>query len=168
MTKNTARKTAAKRTAPKTKPEPQAAEPRAAEPRAAEPMDKTMPEDPTLVSVPPNRARPCWAIKRLVSEVSGVFPDIPTELSNYTGRNAALDVSFDTSVLDNDDAISLIEVLAMLNTDPRVETVVYDDPTEAVLISMKSHPTTMDRPDPFGVDAALRTMLAPSEEVSTE
>lgn len=138
MTKRTTRKTAAKKTAP---------EPKAPEPKAPEPMDPDAREGTAAPRT--NNQRPCWAIKTLVAEVHSLFPETPVEFSNYNGRNTALDVSFDLTTLDNDDAISLIEALALTQNDERVVGVVSED--GALLVSMRANPRTQDSREPFGV-----------------
>lgn len=143
MSKSTTKKAAASKTAKA----PQAMDESVRELPVGEPMD--------------NNRRVCRAIKTLVAEVADLYPGVPYEVSNYNGRNTALDVSFDATALDNDEAITFIQLLGLVETDERVAEVVTDD--NQVLISMLNSPRTYDLTGPFGLDDAY-SILTSGEE----
>ena len=127
-----------------------------------EQADKSQPMDPTtkevLVGTPQiNRQRVCWAAKTLVAEVDELFPETPVEYSNYNGRNTALDVTFDFTVLDLPDRDTAIALLELLSTDSRVDEVIEGGAQmdAQVLVSFKPNATTQDSREPFGLGDAL-------------
>lgn len=130
--------------------------------KEATPMDPSVREEsvgtPTV-----NTRRVCYAAKTLVAEVEALFPETPVEYSNHDGRNTALDVSFDLTVLDSEDAASFLTLMSLLddpahNDDPRIREVVVED--GAVLVGFKSDPRTQDSRDPFGLADALSVLNA--------
>jgi hypothetical protein len=132
-------------------------------------MDPTVTE--AKVGTPkPNNQRACWAAKTLVAEVREVFPETPVEYSNYDGRNTALDVMFDLTGLDPQDAHDLALVLELLNDtayneDQRIDTVIAGggDQKGQVLVSFKSSPRTQDNREPFGILDALSVLSGKDE-----
>src|SRR5690606_4954535 len=72
--------------------------------RVDEPLDPSYPEQRGAGAPANNNKRACYAIKTLVDEVGDLFPEITHQLSNYDGRNTALDVSFDLTGLDQGEA----------------------------------------------------------------
>ena len=116
--------------------------------KKSEPMDTNIRER-SVGEIHQNMKRTCHAIKQLVAEVAELFPETPVEYSNYDGRNTALGVTFDLTVHDNDEAITLCQLLGLVETDERVEQVIVEDQQGYVLI--KSHPLTQDSRDSFGL-----------------
>lgn len=135
MTKSTTKKTT---TSPK----------KADTPKAPEPMDSRITE--AKVGTPSsNNERVCYAAKTLVAEAHELFPETPVEYSNPDGRNTMLDVSFDLTALDTNEADELTALLELVKTDARVADVLVDDDT--VLISFKASARTQDSRDSFGL-----------------
>lgn len=137
--------------------------------KAPEPMDDSVREVP--VGTPStNRQRVCGAIKQLVAEFTGLFPETPVEYSNYDGRNTALDVTFDLTALDEDtDRVDAFNLLALLddsayNNDPRIDYVLSSQEDGAVLVSMRSSLRTQDLRDPFGLADALSVLAGEDED----
>lgn len=144
MTKNTTRKAPAKKAAAsKTKAAP-------------EPMDAAIREEPVGVMAS-NRKRNCYALSTLVTEFRDLFPETPIETSNYTGLNVALDVTFDLTVLDNDDAILATQLLGLVENDSRVERVVSED--TQTLVSFFASFRTQDSREPFNLGDAYMVLV---------
>lgn len=121
--------------------------------------DKSTPMDATIreerVGTPAvNRQRVCWAAKTLVAEVDELYPEIPVEYSNHDGRNTALDVTFDLTVLDSTDSDMLVTLLELTSSDSRIAYVIVGD-EDVVLVSFEGNPRTQDSRDPFGLSDAL-------------
>lgn len=136
--------------------------------KKAQPMDPSIAENRTPV-VKPNQSRVCWAIKTLNEEVWSLFPETPVEYSNYTGRNVALDVTYDLTALDAEtDRIDLPNLLPLIAGDPRVSTVSiskdYEGFPEYVLVSMNASARTQDRREPFGLVDALAVFAEPGSD----
>lgn len=136
--------------------------------KAPEPMDDSVREAPMGTPVT-NHQRVCGAIKQLVREFHALFPETPVEYSNFDGRNTALDVTFDLTVLDAEtdrvDALNLLHLLGddAYNNDPRVEYVLVSQEDSAVLVSMRSNARTQDSPEPFGLAEALSVLAGEDE-----
>lgn len=134
--------------------------------KVVKPMDDGIREQ--AVGVPnANNRRVCYAIKTLVAEVLELFPETPVEYSNYDGRNTALDVTFDLTVLNADDRETLSTLLQLLgdraySEDQRIREVTYDD--SAVLVSIISGPRTQDIREPFGLADAYVVLAEDDEE----
>lgn len=121
---------------------------------APQPMDPSFREKKVGV-VGANNQRVCYAIKTLVSEVRNLFPETPVEYSNYDGRNAALAVTFDCSMLDAAEADEFASLLLLTRTDPRVDEVIVEpDLGASVLVSMKASARTQDSRESFGLARA--------------
>lgn len=131
------------------------------EPKMNKPMDPNVPYTDNPVNK--NRQRTCYAIQTLVAEVDALFPDVPTESSNYDGRNTALDVTFDLTPHDDAERAYLRALLGMIQRDPRVQEVIYDD--TLVLVSMHSNPVTQDSREPFGLDDAYEILIEGGESL---
>lgn len=103
-----------------------------------------------------NTARVCYAAKTLVAEMHALFPETPVEYSNYDGRNTALDVKFDLTVLDEADRATVIAMFTLFDfdADPRVDMVIPAHEDAALLVSFKSNATTQDSRAPFGLAEA--------------
>lgn len=131
--------------------------------KAPEPMDDSVREAPMGTPVT-NHQRVCGAIKQLVREFHALFPETPVEYSNFDGRNTALDVTFDLTVLDADtdrvDALSLLTLLGdpANNAERRIEDVIVTSDMDSVLVSMRSNARTQDNPEPFGLAEALSVL----------
>lgn len=96
-----------------------------------------------------NAPRQCWALKTLVAEMAELFPETPVEYSNVDGRNTALDVTFDCSMLGEEDQILLVNLFRTLEVDARVSQIMVGN--DQMLVSMKSDSRTQDLRDPFGL-----------------
>lgn len=135
--------------------------------KKVQPMDPSITENKTPV-VKENAPRVCHAIKQLNEEVWVLFPETPVEYSNYTGRNVALDVTYDLSVLDEDtDRIDIVQLFMLLqaaayNSDPRINLVIIgkDDEghPESILVSMHASARTQDNRDSFGLADAYSVL----------
>lgn len=126
--------------------------------------DEPKPMDPTtreqlVGEVAVTRERVCYAGKTLVKEFHELFPETPVEYGGYDGRNTALDVAFDLTVLDipaeRDLATALLE---LCRTDNRVDSVVASDEGQ-VLVAFHSNPRTQDLRDPFGIAEAFDILV---------
>lgn len=118
-----------------------------------------------------NAPRQCWAIRTLVAEVEGLFPETPVTYTNVDGRNTALAVTFDLTSLSEDDRIDFTNLMQLLtdpayNDDQRIEYGIIED--EHVLISMRSSSRTQDLREPFGLADALHVLSGEVEEVDEE
>lgn len=120
------------------------------------PMDPSVQETDNLVVT--HEPRTCWAIRTLVTEIHDVFPEIPVEYSEVDGRNTALAVTFDLTVLDTADRALANSLLDLLDADNRISNIIEED--DRVLVSMWSNPRTQDDKSPFGI--------ADAHEVLTE
>lgn len=133
---------------------------------APAPMDDSVREvaNPTTST---NHPRVCWAIKTLVSELTVLFPEIGTpEYGDVDGRNTALSVTFDCSMVDEDDQIDLSALLSVLPVDPRVaDTEVGSD---QAYVLMHANPRTQDTRDPFGLADAIHAMEEGMEAAEAE
>lgn len=117
-----------------------------------EPMDPAVREAAVPVTST-NKPRDCWAIKTLVAEVTSLFPETSHETSNYDGRNTALDVTFDLSMVEpGPDLDGLIDLLVLVESDERVREVIIDG--SLALVSFRPGPRTQDIRDPFDLDKA--------------
>lgn len=113
----------------------------------------------------PNNQRQCWAIKTLVVETHTLFPETPVEYGDYDGRNTALSVTFDCSMLDETEQVLFTDLLRILDTDERVkDTEVGSD---QVYVLMHSNPRTQDSREPFGLDDAL-SILSDDEDADDD
>lgn len=117
-----------------------------AEDKTSKPMDTSINEQ-TVGTPHANRQRNAYALVQLVDEVRSLFPETPYEFSNYNGRNTAMSVTFDMTGMDNDDAILLIELLALIKADTRVLDVIEDD--GQVLVDLFPSPRYQDIRDSF-------------------
>lgn len=151
MTKSTAKKAPAKKAAAK----------KAA---ASEPMDPAIHEE-TVAPMVTNHERVCYAARTLASEVEALFPETPVEYSNVDGRNTALDVTFDLTVLDEADRDDLTRVLNLVDSDPRVDLVIAGGAEHEgqVLVSFKSSLRTQDSREPFGLADAFSVLIDSDE-----
>lgn len=122
---------------------------------APQPMDASIREE-TTGAAKVNNQRVCWAIKTLVSEVHAMFPETPVEYSDYDGRNTALAVAFDCSMLNIEEQEILAGLFDALNIDPRVEST--DMAEDQAFVTMKSNAVTQDSRETFGLDAAYEIL----------
>lgn len=148
MTKSTTKKT----TSPK--------KTETATPKAPEPMDSRITEA-KVGSPSSNNERVCYAAKTLVAEAHELFPETPVEYSNPDGRNTMLDVSFDLTALDTNEADELTALLELVKTDARVSDVIVENDT--VLISFKASARTQDSRDSFGLADAWYVLTEGTE-----
>lgn len=128
-----------------------------------EPMDVTA-REARVGTAHHNHSRVCYAIKTLVAEVHELFPETPVEYSNFDGRYTALDVTFDLTVLDDEDEARLARLLSLIENDARVAEVIADE-DGAALVSIRSNPRTQDMRDPFGLGPAY-LLLAGDDDMS--
>lgn len=140
MTKNTTKKPAAKKATAK----------------APEPMDASVRETVTP-EIAANAHRKCHAIKQLISEVDALYPEVPTQTGNIDGRNTALDVEFDLTVLDLVDQTLATELLMLVQNDERVAEVLASD--SQVLVSFRSNPRTQDSRASFNLGDAYDILI---------
>lgn len=134
--------------------------------KAPEPMDPSIREN-KVAAPKANHSRVCYAIETLVDEMADLFPETPVEYSNPNGRNTALDVLFDLTVLDEPDRALSGDLLMLTQEDPRVDLALlnHEPYYSQVLVSMRNDPRTMDRREPFGLADAM-LVLADDEEGS--
>jgi hypothetical protein len=133
--------------------------------KAPEPMDTSVRE--ALVGTPAsNTKRTCHAIKQLVAEVAGLFPETPVEYSNYDGRNTALDVTFDMSVFHSTGETLFASLLSLVESDERVREVIDED--RKFLVGMVSSPRLQDSRAPFGLDDAYAVLVGLDDEFTGE
>jgi hypothetical protein len=104
-----------------------------------------------------NAPRQCWAMKTLISEVHSLFPETPYEVSNIDGRNTALDVKFDLTVLDEQAGADLRTLLVSLDGDERVDETFWEE--DMVLVSFQSNPRTQDSREPFDLSGAYAVLI---------
>lgn len=126
--------------------------------KKVEPMDDSIKE--AREGTPfTNAPRQCWAMKTLINEVHSLFPETPYEVSNIDGRNTALDVTFDLTVLEDVDHATMIALLTLfdLAEEPRIEQIISED--ESILVSFKSNPRTQDSREPFGLVEAYAVLV---------
>lgn len=136
-----AKKTAAKKTTAKKT---------TAKAEAPQPMDPSAPEG-AATSLPANHARVCYAIKTLVAEAHALFPEVPVEYSDYDGRNTALSVTFDLTVLDADKA-RFTDLIRTVAVDPRVDEVIVE--SDQILVGVRPGARTQDSRETFNLDSA--------------
>ena len=122
---------------------------------------KTDPMDPSIreqvIGTPAtNNKRVCYAIKTLAAEVGELFPETPVEYSEYDGRNTALGVTFDLTVLEPEEADQFCSLLKLPTSDVRVEEVLAED--GLVLVVMRSSARTQDDRSSFHLADAWMAM----------
>lgn len=132
------------------------AKPRESSEAGPVPMDPDSPDRTSTASAPFSRRR-CYALETLVSEVEGLFPETPHEVSAYNGRQVALDALFDLTALDESDASLLITLLQLCDSDPRVASVTVED--GQALVSFYNSARTYDSRDSFSLDAAFSVLV---------
>lgn len=116
-----------------------------------EPMDATTRE--RLVGQPKtNRERNAYALDVLIEEVLALFPETTYEVSGRDGRNTALHVQF---YAEDEDLWTL---LGLLDNDPRIEEVLFEESDRLVLVALRPNLRTQDSRDPFGLDDAYLTL----------
>lgn len=135
----------------------------------SEPMDAKIKE---VLNPKPaaNNRRVCWTLKTLVAEFAELFPETPVEYSNYDGRNTALDVTFDLTVLDEADRATVIAMFSLFDSDSdsRIAAVITDGHWPegvdgAVLIGIQPGPRTQDSREPFGLGDAYMVLIEAEE-----
>lgn len=132
-------------------------------PEAPKAMDDTIREN--AVGAPAtNRQRACWAIKQLVAEVHGLFPETPVEYSGYDGRNTALSVTFDLTTMDGGESGLFNNLMKILDTDERVAEVITAD-YDQTFVAIKPGPRTQDVRDSFGLADAWSILVDDDEPV---
>jgi hypothetical protein len=120
--------------------------------KAPEPMDSGAPEravGEAAVTV----QRACYAMMTLIAEVGALFPETVWMIENYNGRNVGLRVVFLT---DGDDQDKLSDLLALVDSDSRVERV--QTFASETIIDFHNRPRTYDLRDSFGLDEAWMVM----------
>lgn len=128
--------------------------------KSPEPMDPSASEA-RVGTAAINNSRVCYAAKTLTKELSALFPETPVQYSNYDGRNTALDVEFDLTVLDEPERSDLRNLLDLLDADNRVEEVITDE--DSVLVSFFSNARTQDSRDSFGLAEAWQELTDPDD-----
>ena len=122
--------------------------------KTPEPMDAGAPERDNAEPVA-NNPRACYAAKQLVKEVLNLFPETEYGFTSYTPRNVALVVWF--AAKDDGEETELDQLLRLVDADPRVEKITYDD-NEHLAVVFHNRPRTQDLRDPFGLDEALMVL----------
>lgn len=122
------------------------------------PMD---PSAPTGDPMTENTLRVCHALQQLAEEVAFLYPEVPMTFSRADGRNAMLDVTFDLSPLDEADAALLTELLQLIETDPRVGSLLVGE--QSVQVSIASNPRTQDNRDSFRLNAGHEILTGGDE-----
>lgn len=121
-------------------------------------MDPTAKE--TAVAAPQeNAGRACWAIETLREEIEALFPETAHDYSAYNGRNTALGVTFDLSMLDDEDFDIALDVLNLAVSDLRVADVQHDVKEQTVYVEMHSNARTQDSRTPFGLADAYALLI---------
>lgn len=129
--------------------------------KTSTPMDPTAPERPEGAPST-NNQRVCGAIKALVAEFHALFPETPVEYSTYDGRNTALAVAFDVSMLSTDEQITLVHLFEAVEVDPRIESV--DMAEDQVFVLMRGSLRTQDLRDSFGLADAYSVLVEDDED----
>lgn len=128
------------------------------------PMDDSIKE--AAVGTPATNApRQCWAMKTLIKEVQDLFPETTYEVSNIDGRNTALDVTFDLTMLDSQARADMLALFVVfdLGNDPRVEQIIGED--GMVLVSFKSNARTQDDRTEFGLADAYSVLVEEDDPI---
>lgn len=128
---------------------------------ASQPMDPTAREE-AVATPATNAKRVCHAAKTLVAEVDALFPETTVEVSNFNGRNTALDVSFDLTSLDSEDASLLTRLISLTEDDNRVASVLVED--GQVLVAFHNNPRTHDSRESFDLLSAHTVLTARDED----
>lgn len=110
----------------------------------------------------PNRQRIAHALDVLVTEFRSVFPETAVEYSRYDGRNTALDVTFDCSMIDTPEQVVLAQVMELVSHDPRIEYVMPGG--DQYVVGLFSNPRTQDNRDPFGFAGAWEALTEEDED----
>lgn len=106
-------------------------------------------------------ARVAYALRTLVTEFQALFPETAVEYSNHTRFGVALDVTFDLTSCDTDDATSATRLLDLIRSDGRVGLVITED--GAVLVSLNENPHTQDDRTTFGLAQGYSILTGASE-----
>lgn len=102
-----------------------------------------------------NNQRMAYALKTLIDEVLELFPETPYEISNFNGRNTALDVTFE--LISSNQPDELYDLLFLATSDDRVQGVILED--DKVLVSLKADTRTQDIRRSFGLADALDILV---------
>jgi hypothetical protein len=113
-----------------------------------QPMDPSAPEtrNPTIT----HNKRVCYAAKTLVAEVQELFPEMPVDYADYDGRNTALTVSFDLTVLDGDERADAASLFVLVGGDLRVSSATVEE--DVAMVSFTSNALTQDSREPFRIN----------------
>lgn len=130
--------------------------------KEVKPMDDGIRERSTG-EVRPNRQRVAHSLTVLVTEFHEVFPETSVEYSRYDGRNTALDVTFDCSMIDTPEQIVLAQVMELVSHDPRIEYVMPGN--DQYVVGLFSNPRTQDSREPFGFAGAWEALTEEDEDV---
>ena len=121
-------------------------------PKTPEPMDDSAVTH--AIGTPAvNNKRPCWAAQTMVEEFTELFPETNHEFTGFNGRNAALEVLFDLSMLDFGDLETAQDLLTCSRVDPRVAHVMQQG--DQAVVAFKNLPLSYDLRQPFGFGEAL-------------
>lgn len=128
-------------------------------------MDPSIPE--VAVAAPMHvQRRACWAVETLAEEVTALFPETAVEHSAYNGRNTALGVTFDCTMLDDEDWTVARKVIGLIPVDARVQEIVVDGDQRALYVEMFANARTQDSREPFGLADAYALLIETEEEES--
>lgn len=151
MTRSTPKKSTAKKTTQPKAPEPM--DPDAIEvPQETQEQAAEAQQEATEAQTPSGYRRACYAAQTLVKEFHSLFPETPVEYSGADGRGTALDVTFDLTVLDSEDADRAKSLLRLTEVDQRVDYPIVGE--DSVLVSFHSNARTQDSREPFGLSGA--------------
>lgn len=146
-------------TAPETAPE--ASEAPEATPEAMEPAEPAEPAAPQRGEQvgaeylsKQEQLRHAYAMKVLVSEVTGLFPEITYEFGVPRAWGAITTVIFEVDHVEG-----AADLLRLVSNDERVESATYDHREGLFEIALRPSLRTMDSREPFGLPEAWSVMV---------
>lgn len=143
-------------TAPETASE--ASEAPEATPEATEPEEPAAPQRGERVGAEylstQEQPRHAYAMKVLVSEVTGLFPEITYEFGVPRAWGAITTVIFEVDHVEG-----AADLLRLVSNDERVESATYDHREGLFEIALRPSLRTMDSREPFGLPEAWSVMV---------
>lgn len=143
-------------TAPETAPE--ASEAPEAIPEATEPAEPAAPQRDERVGAEylskQGHLRHAYAMEVLVSEVTGLFPEITYEFGVPRAWGAITTVIFEVDHVEG-----AADLLRLVSNDERVESATYDHREGLFEIALRPSLRTMDSREPFGLPEAWSVMV---------
>lgn len=149
-TKKTAKKTTAKKAAGS-----QAAQ-------APEPMDPAIREVPEPQPVQ-TRKRNAYALETLRDEVVHLFPETQDafDISGIDGRGVAHDITFDLTVIPEEDRDGFASLIHLIEDDHRVAQIIREG--DQVYVSIVTDARHQDSRDTFGLNDAWMVLISGGE-----